>query len=141
MRIEQVMTRDVVTARPEETLQTAGARMLETGVGMLPVNKDDRLIGVVTDRDMVVRGMAKGLDPRKATVRQVMTPQVLCCFEDETVAEAGRKMEERAVRRLLVLNRDSRLVGVISLDDLALLPDVGEVLGYVADVWPLAPTH
>lgn len=141
MRIAQVMTRDVMTAKPEETLQAAAARMLAAGVGMLPVTKDDQIIGVLTDRDLAVRAVAKGLDPRTTTVRQAMTPQVLCCFEDETVAEAGRKMAERAVRRLVVLNQNRRLVGVISLDDLATLPDVGDVLGYVAEPRPLAPPH
>ncbi|MHB8877978.1 MAG: CBS domain-containing protein [Myxococcaceae bacterium] len=138
MRIGQAMTRDVVTAGPDENLKAAAERMLETGVGMLPVCENERLIGVVTDRDLTVRAVAKGLDPRTATVRQTMTPQIFYCFDDETVAEAGRKMEERAVRRLVVLDREKRLVGVISLDDLATLPGVGEVLDHVAEPRPEA---
>ena len=103
MLIGQAMTREVVTARPGQTLQSAAEKMLETGVGMLPVCENDRLIGVVTDRDLTVRAVAKGLDPRRATVSEAMTSQVFWCFEDETIAEAGRKTEERAVRRLVVL--------------------------------------
>ena len=138
MNVGQIMTRDVVTAGPDETLQVVAGRMQGAGVGMLPVSEKDRLIGVVTDRDLTVRAVAKGLDPGTTPVREAMTAQVLYCFEDETVAEAGRKMEEWAVRRLVVLSRAKKLVGVISLDDLAVLPEVGEVLEQVAEPRPPA---
>ena len=139
MRTGDAMTREVVIAAPDETLQVAAARMLETGVGMLPVGENDRLIGVVTDRDLTVRAVAKGLDPKKAKVRDAMTPQVLYCFDDQPVSEAARMMEEKAVRRLVVLDRNKRLVGVITLDDLATLPGVGEVLERVVE--PRPQTH
>jgi CBS domain-containing protein len=100
------------------------------------------LVGVVTDRDITVRATAKGHAPRQARIREVMTPQVLFCFEDQSLAEAATVMEQKAVRRLIVLNRQKRLVGIISIDDLAAVPGeealVGEVLEHVAEPRPPA---
>jgi CBS domain-containing protein len=99
--------------------------MKELDVGMLPVCGDnDRLVGTLTDRDITIRAVAEGLDPRTALVRDVMTPSVVYCFEDEDVEEAARLMKDNQVRRLVVLNRDKRLVGIVSLGDLAV--DTGD---------------
>ena len=89
-------------------------------MGPLPVCGDnDRLVGMITDRDITVRAVAEACDPRTTTVQDVMTPDVVYCFDDQDVQEAARLMKEHQVRRLVVLNRDKRLVGIVSLGDLA----------------------
>jgi CBS domain-containing protein len=113
------MTRPAVWVRPEDTIQEAAARMRDLGIGFLGVCSHDRIVGVVTDRDITVRATAEGWDPSDATVRRVMTPQVFYCFEDEDVERAAGEMQRRAIRRLLVLDREMRLTGVLSLDDIA----------------------
>jgi len=112
--------------------------MRELNVGVLPVCGDnDRLAGMVTDRDVAVRSTADGSDPARTRVRDVMTPEVIYCFEDQDAAEAARVMKERQVGRLVVLNRDKRLVGIVSLGDLATQTGdeklAGDTLGGVAD--------
>ena len=119
MQVSKVMTRDAECVRPDNTLQEAARKMRDLDVGPLPVCEDDRLVGMVTDRDIAVRGTAEGRDPKSATVRQVMTPELVYCYEDQDVGEAARLMKENQVRRLVVLNRDKRLVGIVSLGDLA----------------------
>jgi CBS domain-containing protein len=121
MRVGEVMTQGVETTTAETTLQAAALRMREAGVGMLPILEGRRPIGVITDRDITVRATANGLDPTKSHVRDVMTSQVFCCFEDESIEEAARLMQEHTVRRILVLDRDKRMVGIITLDDLSSL--------------------
>lgn len=121
MRVGEVMTQGVETTTAETTLQAAALRMREAGVGMLPILEGRRPIGVITDRDITVRATANGLDPTKSHVRDVMTSHVFCCFEDESIEEAARLMQEHTVRRILVLDRDKRMVGIITLDDLSSL--------------------
>jgi CBS domain-containing protein len=98
--------------------------MKNQDVGPLPVCDNERLVGLITDRDIVVRAVAEGCDPRTTTVQNVMTPDVLSCFEDQDVQQAAQLMCEHQVRRLVVLNRDKRLVGIVSLGDLAV--DTGD---------------
>jgi CBS domain-containing protein len=94
--------------------------MRDLDVGPLPVcGPQDRLVGMVTDRDITIRGIAEGLDPRTARIRDVMTPNIIYCFEDQDVEEAAQLMKENQIRRLVVLNQDKRLVGIVSLADLA----------------------
>jgi CBS domain-containing protein len=93
--------------------------MRELDVGSLPVCDNDRLVGMVTDRDITVRATAGARDPAATWVRDVMTPGIVYCFEDQDVREAARLMEEKQIRRVAVLNRDKRLVGIVSLGDLA----------------------
>jgi CBS domain-containing protein len=119
MQLKDVMTKGVECVAPETTLASAAQRMRDLDVGPLPVCDHDKLAGVVTDRDIVVRGVAEGCDVQTAKVSEVMTKGVDFCFEDDDVAEAERIMQERQIRRLLVLNRDKRLVGIVSLADLA----------------------
>jgi len=120
MRVNEVMTRGVECVRPGDSLARAAERMKELNVGALPVCGDnDRLVGMITDRDITVRGTAGGCDPSATRVQDVMTPEVLYCFEDDLLSGAARKMEENQIRRLVVLNRDRRLVGIVSLGDLA----------------------
>jgi len=120
MLVSEVMTRRVECINPDANLQEAAAKMKSLDIGPVPVCDNDRLVGMVTDRDITVRATAEGEDPKVIRVRDIMTPEVVWCFEDEDVGEASRKMKEKQVRRLLVLNRDKRLVGIVSLGDLAI---------------------
>ena len=119
MNINQVMTRDVKVASPDESLQTAAQRMEQDDFGVLPVAENDRLVGMLTDRDITVRAVARGIAPDRCKVREVMSAEVKYVYEDELVEDAARNMKELQLRRLPVLNRDKRLVGIISLGDLA----------------------
>jgi CBS domain-containing protein len=119
MQVREVMTRGAECIAPDDSLQEAAQKMKDRDVGPLPVCDRDRLVGMITDRDITVRATADGLDPKATRVREVMTPQVVYCFEDQDVEVAAYLMEENQVRRLVVLNRDRRLVGIVSLGDLA----------------------
>jgi len=119
-----MLVKDVMTTRPEcvgpdDTLQRAAERMKARDIGPLPVCDNDRLADMLTDRDIVVRCVAEGKDPRTAKVRDAMSEGVTYCFEDDDVKEAARLMREKQVRRILVLNRDKRLTGIVSLGDIA----------------------
>ena len=125
MQVSKVMTRDAECVRPDNTLQEAARKMRDLDVGPMPVCGDnDRLVGMLTDRDIAVRAVADGQDTRTTHVRDVMTPDIIYCYEDQDVGEAARLMKENQVRRLVVLNRDKRLVGIVSLGDLAV--DTGD---------------
>ena len=120
MQVKEVMTEGVECARPDDTVAVAAQRMKDLDVGALPVCGDqDRLVGMVTDRDITVRATAGCCNPGGTRVKDVMTPDIIYVFEDQDVTEAARLMRENQVRRLVVLNRDKRLVGIISLGDLA----------------------
>ena len=120
MQVKDVMTTGVECVCPDTTLRTAAQKMKELDVGPLPVcGDDDRLAGIITDRDIAVRAVAAGLDPDTAQVRDVMTPNIIYCFEDQEVSDAAHMMEQNQIRRLAVLNREKRLVGIFSLGDLA----------------------
>jgi CBS domain-containing protein len=93
--------------------------MRQLDVGALPVCERDRLVGIVTDRDIVIRGVASGLTPDTSTIREVMTVGVEYCFGDQGLSEAVQLMEEQQIRRLLVLDRNKRLAGIVSLGDIA----------------------
>ena len=119
MKVGELMTPDVEIVAPDDTLHTAARMMADLDTGALPVGENDRLVGMITDRDITIRAVAEGRDPDKAKVRDAMSEQIRFCFEDEDTQEVGRKMSDWAVRRLPVLNRDKRLVGIVSLGDLA----------------------
>ncbi len=120
MQVKDVMTRGAQCVRPANSLQEAARKMKDLDVGPLPVCGDgDRRVGMITDRDITVRATADGCDPKATTVKDVMTPDVVYCFEDQDVGDAARLMRDNQVRRLVVLNRDKRLVGIVSLGDLA----------------------
>jgi len=120
MQVSKVMTREVSIASPEDTLQHAAQMMEEIDCGILPVGQDDRLVGLLTDRDITVRAVAQGKAPDRCLVRDVMSSDVKYIYEDESLEDAARNMSELQVRRLPVLSRDKRLVGIVSLGDLAL---------------------
>jgi CBS domain-containing protein len=120
------MTPNVHLASPGESLRKVAKRMAADGVGFLPVGENDRLVGTITDRDIVVRGVAEGKDGN-ATVADVMTRDVKYCFDDEEIEDVVQNMGDIQVRRLPVVNRDKRLVGVISLADAVLKDDPATV--------------
>ena len=118
MRVGECMTRDVRLASPDQTIGEAAMIMAEIDAGALPVGDGDRLVGMLTDRDIAVRAVAqgKGLDTK---VRDVMSSEIKYCFNDDDVDEVIDNMGDIKVRRLVVLNRDKRMVGIVSLGDLA----------------------
>ena len=118
MKISEVMTRDVQTVRPDQPVQQAASFMLSADAGSIPVTDGDRLIGMITDRDIAVRGVAKGYGP-DTPVRELMTNDVVCAREDDDVDDVASKMSEAQVRRLPVIDRDERLCGIVSLGDLS----------------------
>jgi CBS domain-containing protein len=120
MKVSELMTPEVEVIRPNDTLHTAAQMMADLDTGALPVGENDRLVGMITDRDITVRAVAKGLDPDKTAVRDAMSEHIRFCFEDEDTSEVAHKMGHWQVRRLPVLNRDKRLVGIVSLGDLAI---------------------
>ena len=124
MQVSEVMTRGAECTRPDATIREAADRMKALDVGSLPVCDNDRLVGMLTDRDITVRSVATGQDPTADRVRDVMTPEIFYCFEDQDVSEVADLMREKQVRRLPVLNRDKRMVGIVALGDLAV--DTGD---------------
>ncbi|WP_395648315.1 CBS domain-containing protein [Terricaulis sp.] len=118
MLIRDAMTRDVRTVTPSVSLREAARAMADMDVGALPVQEGDRLVGMVTDRDIAVRGVAIGKGP-DTTVGEVMTHEVLYCYDDEDVEDVCENLADMQVRRLPVVSRDKRLVGIVSLADIA----------------------
>ncbi len=125
MRVKDCMTNDVRIADPDQTLQEAAQVMARLDAGVMPVGENDRLVGMITDRDIAVRGVAQGKGP-DARVREVMSTDVKYCFDDEEVDDVLHKMGEQQVRRLPVLNRDKRLIGIVSIGDLARTGETAE---------------
>lgn len=118
MHVNHCMTRDVRIASPQQSIRDVAQTMKEIDAGMLPVGENDRLVGMITDRDIAVRAVAEGKGP-DTSVRDVMTADVCYCFEDEDLGAVADRMGDLQVRRLPVLNRDKRLVGIIALADLS----------------------
>jgi CBS domain-containing protein len=120
MQIQDVMTADVSFIEPNTSILEIARKMRDGDIGSTPVVEDERLVGMVTDRDIVVRAIAEGGDVRNMTARDAMSPGVLYCFADQTVESVLESMGDQQIRRLPVIDRDKRLVGVVSLGDLAL---------------------
>jgi CBS domain-containing protein len=120
MLVKEIMSKKVTWVGPELTLEQAAKKMLDLDIGCLPVGKDDRLVGMITDRDIACRAVAKGREPAKTTVADAMSKGISFCFEDEEVGEAAQLMEKKQIHRLPVLNRKKRMVGILSLGNIAL---------------------
>ena len=120
VKVEEVMHRDVRRTDPGMSLEDAARKMRDMNVGCLPVWEDDKLIGIVTDRDIVCRAVADAKDPETLAVRDVMSKDVAFCFEDQDVGEAARIMQENEIRRLPVFDHDKHMVGILTLSDLAI---------------------
>jgi CBS domain-containing protein len=118
MKVSEVMTSDVQTVTPDQSAREAANFMLRAEAGSIPVTEGDRVIGMITDRDIAVRGVAEGRGP-DTPVRELMTDHVICARQDDDVDDVARRMSEEQVRRLPVLDDDDRLCGIISLGDLA----------------------
>ncbi|HEX8621666.1 MAG TPA: CBS domain-containing protein [Allosphingosinicella sp.] len=119
MKIAECMTPEVEIVSPDQPMREAAQFMLRADAGAMPVGEGDRLIGMVTDRDIAVRGVAAGRGP-DTPVREVMTEEVIYCFDDDEVEEVALKMSDRQVRRMPVLSReDETLVGIVSLGDIS----------------------
>ena len=119
MQVKDVMTRSVETVSPESSLQETAERMKVLDVGPMPVCENGRLVGMVTDRDITVRAVAQGLGAAMGKVRDVMTPDVVFCRETDDVQDAARLMKDHQIRRLVVMDDNDKLVGIVSLGDLA----------------------
>jgi CBS domain-containing protein len=126
MKIKDVMTPDPQIVAPETPLPEVALLMKELDVGMIPVCDGDTLQGTITDRDIVLHGVAEGLDLARTQAEEIMSPDVIYCFEDQDSSEAAELMEANQVRRLVVLDRDKRLTGIVSLGDLAVKDDERE---------------
>lgn len=135
MRAGDVMTRDVVTTRPDAMIREAARTMADLDVGALPVCDGRRLVGIITDRDIVVRSTADGMRPDATPVQVVMTAEVFWCVEDDPVDKVEEEMARRQIRRVPVVDRDKRLVGMIALGDLATdrAPGAGEALRRISE--------
>jgi CBS domain-containing protein len=120
MKIRDILTPDAEVIHPNASLCEAAKRMHDLDIGMLPVCDGDRLVGALTDRDMVIRAMARGYDPVRTPVKEIMTAGIHYCFEEDEVERAAEIMERRQIRRLPVLNSNKRLCGMVSLGDLAI---------------------
>jgi CBS domain-containing protein len=139
MKVRDVMTETVERVPPDSSLCDVAMKMKEIDVGAIPIFEGDRLVGMVTDRDIVVRAVAAGKNPADTTAKEVMSEGVIYCFDDQDVGAAAEIMENEKVRRLIALNRDHRLVGIVSLGDLAAHPDrtiAGRTLEAVAGAPP-----
>ena len=119
MKIREIMSPEVRCIGPDNTLVEAAGLMRELDVGAIPVCDQDRLAGMLTDRDLALRAVASGKDPGQTTVREIMSEGIIAIFDDQSVEEAAHLMEKKQVRRLPVLNRQKHLVGIVSLGDLA----------------------
>lgn len=135
MRAGDVMTRDVVTVRPDAMIREAARMMNEVNVGVLPVCDGRHLVGIITDRDIVVRSTADGMRPDATPVHVVMTSDVCWCREDDPVEKIEESMARRQIRRMPVVDQDKRLVGMIALGDLATdrAPGAGDALRRIAE--------
>ena len=118
MKISEVMTSDVETIRPDQTAQDAARFMLKADAGSIPVTEGDRLIGMITDRDIAVRGVAKGYGP-DTPIRELMTDDLIVIHVDDDIEDAASKMSEAQVRRLPVIDENEKLCGIVSLGDLS----------------------
>ena len=140
MKISEVMTRDVQTIRPDQSAQDAARFMLKAEAGSIPVTDGDRLIGMITDRDIAVRGVAKGYGP-DTPVRELMRDDVICARADDSVEDVASRMSEAQVRRLPVVDQDERLCGIVSLGDLSRESDTGTAAQALEGVSQLGGQH
>ena len=127
MQLKDVMTHNVEVAHVDTSVQEAAKLMKKLDVGSLPVGDGSQLIGMVTDRDITIRATAEGLDPKKTKVKDVMTSDLIYCFEDQAPVEAAVVMQEKQIRRLPIVNHAMKLVGIVSLGDLAVDSDQKDV--------------
>ena len=119
MLVKEVMSERVIRVAPDCNLKEIAIAMRDGDLGSIPVSEDDKLIGMITDRDIVIRGLTGSMEVHTLTAKDVMSPSVKYCFEDQTIEEVLHNMAKEQIRRLPVVSRDKRLVGIVSLGDLA----------------------
>jgi CBS domain-containing protein len=117
--IRDLMTRGVEIVKPDDNLVTAAKKMADLDIGFVPVCEGERLVGALTDRDITIRATAEGRDPQQTKVSEVMSPDVTYVMEDEDIDQTARRMKDKQLRRVLVVDKNKKLVGVVSLGDLA----------------------
>jgi CBS domain-containing protein len=143
MNVSEIMTTDFEMIDGTSSLIEAAEKMKSLNVGFLPVREGTRLAGILTDRDIVLRGLAEGLDPGSTPVKDIISSEVVYCYDDDSVEDAARLMEDRQIRRLIVVNHDQTPVGILSIGDIAVKSGqeelVGEILERVSE--PAAPVH
>ncbi|MES2205929.1 MAG: CBS domain-containing protein [Pseudomonadota bacterium] len=138
--ISEIMSTDVKVLKPDNSLQTAAQLMSELNVGGIPVCDGDKLIGMVTDRDIAIRGVAYGKDINKTTIKEVMSSDVHWCFDDQQIEEVSEKMSDIQIRRIPVMNRQKKLVGIVSLGDIAAKHSSREAAETLKDIsYPAKP--
>lgn len=120
MRVKEIMSKKVTWIKPDTSLRAAAKKMRDLDIGCLPVGENDKLVGMVTDRDIACRAVATGRDSAKTTIAKVMSKGIVYCFDDQDVKEAANLMEKKQIHRLPILNRSKRMVGILSVGDLAL---------------------
>ena len=137
MKVQQIMSHNVECIEPTTPIAKAAQKMRDMDIGFLAVCEEEGLVGTVTDRDITIRSVAQGRDPRLAPVEEIMTPTAFHCYEDEDVEQVGKYMKEKEVRRMLIMNREEKLVGVVSIGDIAKTSGeqqlAGETLGQIAE--------
>lgn len=119
MTVKEIMTKGVETVRPDSLLEEAANKMKELNVGVLPVYDGKLMIGMLTDRDIVIRSVARGDDPKNTKVSDVMSREVMFCYEDQELSSVAEEMKRKKVRRIPVITRENKLAGMISLGDIA----------------------
>ncbi len=119
MKLKEIMTPDVEVIHPDDTLEAAAQKMRDRNIGFLPVCDGERLVGALTDRDITVRATADGMDPKNTQVRDLLHSDVFWCLEDQNVSEGAKKMQDNQVRRLMIVDHNKHLCGVVSLGDIA----------------------
>src|SRR6185295_16131046 len=136
MQLRKMMSKNPECVSPATPIGQVASVMKTRDIGMVFVTENDRLVGTVTDRDIVIRGIAEGRDPRTAMTGDIITSKTVYCYDDQDITDAARIMEVKQIRRLAILNRDKRLVGVVSLGDIATKTGdetiTGEVMQFVA---------
>ena len=140
IQVADVMTRGVHCLSPTDNLQLAAQAMDELNVGAIPVCENNRIVGMVTDRDVTVRGVAQGRVPGRTPLSEVMSEQVETCYEDDELEDAALKMQDVQVRRIPVLDHDEQLIGILSLGDLATRGDIDQASAALCEISePSAP--
>jgi len=143
MKVNEIMTSDFEKIASTSSLCEAAQRMKLSNIGFLPVQEGDKLIGLLTDRDLVIRGLAEGLDPRSTPVKEIISSDIVYCYEDESVEDAARLMGDNQVRRLIVVDHRQTPVGIVSIGDIAVKSGqeqlAGEILERVSE--PATPVR
>lgn len=140
MQVAEAMTRDVRVVNPDQSIIEAAKMMADCDCGVLPVGENDRLVGMITDRDIVLRALARGMDG-KTKVRDVMSEDVKYCFEEDDLSNVARNMGDLQVRRLPVVSRDKRLIGIVTLGDIANTDETQSVAEAFANISEPASQH